>query len=175
MSLSCHLGFLPPPGAAHNPPNRLVFQRWIVSPTVWGVQLKSEAIFSTSHPGALKRKAIALSLTRWGTVVAHLNSNRVRFSSLLSNTLMPAPTECHQKRWIVLSSLHNLVFWCLPTYFMASYQVRKIDHKIGRRCAFAIAAMPKRISIPPHLSIEDIEAHYRHAKDPVQRTHYQII
>ena len=35
--------------------------------------------------------------------------------------------------------------------------------------------MPKRISIQPHLSIEEVEAHYRHAKDPVQRTHYQII
>ncbi len=35
--------------------------------------------------------------------------------------------------------------------------------------------MPKRISIQPHLSIEELEAHYRHAKYPVQRTHYQII
>lgn len=35
--------------------------------------------------------------------------------------------------------------------------------------------MPKRISIQPHLSIEELEAYYRHAKDPVQRTHYQII
>jgi transposase len=35
--------------------------------------------------------------------------------------------------------------------------------------------MPKRITIHPHLSPEDLEARYRQAKDPVERSHYQII
>lgn len=35
--------------------------------------------------------------------------------------------------------------------------------------------MPKRLSIEPHLSIEELEKRYRGAKDPVERTHYQII
>ena len=35
--------------------------------------------------------------------------------------------------------------------------------------------MPKRISIEPHLSLEELEKRYRQAKDPVERSHYQII
>lgn len=35
--------------------------------------------------------------------------------------------------------------------------------------------MPRRITIQPHLSVEELEASYRKAKDPVERTHYQII
>lgn len=35
--------------------------------------------------------------------------------------------------------------------------------------------MPRRITIQPHLSVEQLETRYRRAKDPVERTHYQII
>ena len=35
--------------------------------------------------------------------------------------------------------------------------------------------MPKRITIAPHLPIEELEQRYRQAKDPVERSHYQII
>ena len=35
--------------------------------------------------------------------------------------------------------------------------------------------MPKRISIEPHLSLTELEQRYRQAKDPVERSHYQII
>jgi transposase len=35
--------------------------------------------------------------------------------------------------------------------------------------------MPRRITIEPHLSLEELEARYRQAKDPVERSHYQII
>lgn len=35
--------------------------------------------------------------------------------------------------------------------------------------------MPKRITITPHLPIEELEHRYRQAKDPVERSHYQII
>ena len=35
--------------------------------------------------------------------------------------------------------------------------------------------MPKQIQIAPHLSIEELEQHYRQAKDGVERSHYQII
>jgi transposase len=35
--------------------------------------------------------------------------------------------------------------------------------------------MPKRITIAPHLSLDELENLYRQAKDPVQRSHYQII
>jgi hypothetical protein len=35
--------------------------------------------------------------------------------------------------------------------------------------------MPKRISITPHLSVEDLEQRYRQANHPVERSHYQII
>ena len=35
--------------------------------------------------------------------------------------------------------------------------------------------MPRRISITPHLSIEELELGYRRAKDGIQRSHYQII
>jgi len=38
-----------------------------------------------------------------------------------------------------------------------------------------ICQMPKRISIKSHLSIDQLEKRYREAKDPVERTHYQII
>lgn len=35
--------------------------------------------------------------------------------------------------------------------------------------------MPKRVTIEPHLSLEELENGYRQAKEPVKRTHYQII
>jgi transposase len=35
--------------------------------------------------------------------------------------------------------------------------------------------MPKRITIEPHLSLEELERRYRQAKEPVERTHYQMI
>jgi transposase len=36
-------------------------------------------------------------------------------------------------------------------------------------------AMPKRVTIEPHLSVEELENGYRQASEPVKRTHYQII
>jgi GAF domain-containing protein len=35
--------------------------------------------------------------------------------------------------------------------------------------------MPKRITIAPHLSLEELEHRYRQAKEPVERSDYQII
>ncbi len=35
--------------------------------------------------------------------------------------------------------------------------------------------MPKRVTIEPHLSVEELENGYRQASEPVKRTHYQII
>lgn len=35
--------------------------------------------------------------------------------------------------------------------------------------------MPKRITVEPHLSAEELEARYRKSKDPVERSHYHII
>jgi len=35
--------------------------------------------------------------------------------------------------------------------------------------------MPRRITIQPRLSLEELENRYRQAKDPVERSHYQII
>jgi hypothetical protein len=35
--------------------------------------------------------------------------------------------------------------------------------------------MPKKIELHPHLSTEELENRYRGAKDPVERSHYQIV
>lgn len=35
--------------------------------------------------------------------------------------------------------------------------------------------MPKRVTVLPHLSASELESRYRQAKDPVERTHYQIV
>ena len=35
--------------------------------------------------------------------------------------------------------------------------------------------MPKRITIEPHLSVEELEKRYRQGKEPIERSHYQII
>lgn len=35
--------------------------------------------------------------------------------------------------------------------------------------------MPKKIELYPHLSTEELENRYRGAKDPVERSHYQIV
>lgn len=35
--------------------------------------------------------------------------------------------------------------------------------------------MPKKLSLQPHLSTEELEQRYRQARDPVERSHYQII
>jgi transposase len=35
--------------------------------------------------------------------------------------------------------------------------------------------MPKRLKLQPHVAAEELERRYRKAKDPVERTHYQIV
>ncbi len=35
--------------------------------------------------------------------------------------------------------------------------------------------MPKKIKLEPHLSAEELEDRYRCARDPVERSHYQIV
>jgi len=35
--------------------------------------------------------------------------------------------------------------------------------------------MPKRLQLSPHASTEELERRYRKAKDPVQRSHHQIV
>ena len=35
--------------------------------------------------------------------------------------------------------------------------------------------MPKRLSIRAHLAVNELETHYRRAKDPVARSHWQVI
>lgn len=35
--------------------------------------------------------------------------------------------------------------------------------------------MPKRVTVQAHLSITDLESRYRQSKDPVERSHYQIV
>jgi len=35
--------------------------------------------------------------------------------------------------------------------------------------------MPKRLTLVPHLSLQELESRYRKATDPVGRTHYQIL
>jgi hypothetical protein len=35
--------------------------------------------------------------------------------------------------------------------------------------------MPKRLSIPAHLVIDELEIRYRRAQDPVVRSHWQVI
>lgn len=35
--------------------------------------------------------------------------------------------------------------------------------------------MPKKIKLEPHLSAEELEDRYRGARDPVERSHYQIV
>jgi hypothetical protein len=35
--------------------------------------------------------------------------------------------------------------------------------------------MPKTIKLEPHLRSEELESRYRKARDPVLRTHYQIV
>ena len=35
--------------------------------------------------------------------------------------------------------------------------------------------MPRRLAVPPHLPATELEARYRRARDPVLRSHYQIV
>jgi len=35
--------------------------------------------------------------------------------------------------------------------------------------------MPKKIKLEPHLSSEELEELYRGARDPILRSHYQIV
>jgi hypothetical protein len=35
--------------------------------------------------------------------------------------------------------------------------------------------MPKKIKLKPHLSTAELEKRYREARDPVERSHYQIV
>ena len=42
-------------------------------------------------------------------------------------------------------------------------------------CHYPLTHMPKRIKITPHLAVNELEARYRSAADPVERSHYQII
>jgi transposase len=35
--------------------------------------------------------------------------------------------------------------------------------------------MPRRLTLSPHLSPQELESYYRKATDPIERTHYQIL
>jgi len=35
--------------------------------------------------------------------------------------------------------------------------------------------MPKRLSVQPHLALDELERRYRTAKDPVARRHWQMV
>ncbi len=35
--------------------------------------------------------------------------------------------------------------------------------------------MPRHLSLAPHLTIDELEARYRHSRDPVERTHWQML
>src|SRR6266581_1440577 len=35
--------------------------------------------------------------------------------------------------------------------------------------------MQKHLAVKPHLSLEEVESHYRKAKDPIARSHWQIV
>ena len=35
--------------------------------------------------------------------------------------------------------------------------------------------MPKRLTLQPHLSVEELAQRYRQAKDAIERSHYQIV
>ena len=48
------------------------------------------------------------------------------------------------------------------------------DHRIERRDE-EDAEMPKRITIAPHLTEEELCQRYRQSKEVTERTHYQII
>jgi hypothetical protein len=52
--------------------------------------------------------------------------------------------------------------------------VHLIDAIAKRGCEAQIA-MPKRVTIEPHLSVKELENGYRQASEPVKRSHYQII
>ena len=59
------------------------------------------------------------------------------------------------------------------SYLDVLYNVRLIDYDKRRECF--PSAMPKRISIAKHLTIEQLEQYYRQAKDGVESRQYQII
>ncbi len=52
-----------------------------------------------------------------------------------------------------------------------------IDCTRYNRCIYLLisAHMPRRITIHPHLSQEELETRFRQAKDATERTHYQTI
>lgn len=35
--------------------------------------------------------------------------------------------------------------------------------------------MPRRLTLAPHLSVDELEARYRQSRDPVERTHWQML
>ncbi len=64
----------------------------------------------------------------------------------------------------------------LSESFHVSYQVGRSEHHIGRVVSIKYPfLMPKRISIKPYLSIEELDQRYRQAKEVIERSHYQII
>ncbi len=58
---------------------------------------------------------------------------------------------------------------------MDLYDVRQITHNINMGALLVRSLRPKRVTIEPHLSLEELENGYRQAKEAVKRTHYQII
>jgi transposase len=50
-----------------------------------------------------------------------------------------------------------------------------MNHNIEEGYSQRAIAMPKKIKIEEHLSLDELEIRYRQAKEGVERTHYQII
>ena len=58
---------------------------------------------------------------------------------------------------------------------MESYHVRSIDRDTILRNTTPLIQMPRRMTIAPHLSTEELQARFRHAKTPTVAHHYQIM
>jgi len=58
---------------------------------------------------------------------------------------------------------------------LISSRLEQTQYNRGLHLATVYCCMPKRITIAPHLSQEELESRYRQAKDPIERSHYQII
>ena len=55
------------------------------------------------------------------------------------------------------------------------YHVRSIDRDTISRNTSPLIQMPRRMTIAPHLSTEELQARFRHAKIPTVAHHYQIM
>lgn len=103
---------------------------------------------------------------------------RVALGALIIKERLKVSDEetIEQVKSFILNRLHSWEIHRIHRLKARSHNIKSARIPIiGMSSKKEISPMPKRITIKEHLSLDELEQRYRRSKDPIERSHYQIV